>query len=200
MANTAVRNSASAVAERINSARTRKKDQETIAELEDIVNDLVADKAELVRIAQAYEEEFVTQRLSRPQPTCHGLELGHGVVGDASTGPLDLTGIGSGCCPTATGTRTVRARRRLQRRRLFWQPGIEKPDRRLFNIAAAEVGLRAEQLVMVGDSLRNDVQGAYDAGWQGVWLNRDQEAPTGLSATHAITILEHLAALLERLT
>lgn len=40
------------------------RDQETIAELEDIVNELVADKAELIRIAQAYEEEFVTQRLS----------------------------------------------------------------------------------------------------------------------------------------
>lgn len=64
LANTAVRNSASAVAERINSARTRKRDQETIAELEEIVNELVADKAELVRIAQAYEEEFVAQRLS----------------------------------------------------------------------------------------------------------------------------------------
>lgn len=64
LANTAVRNSASSVAERITSARTRKKDQETIAELEDIVNELVADKAELVRIAQAYEEEFVAQRLS----------------------------------------------------------------------------------------------------------------------------------------
>ena len=64
LANTAVRNSAGAVAERITSARTRKRDQETIAELEEIVNELVADKAELVRIAQAYEEEFVTQRLS----------------------------------------------------------------------------------------------------------------------------------------
>jgi len=64
LANTAVRNSASKVAERISSARTRKRDQETIAELEDIVNELVADKAELIRIAQAYEEEFVTQRLS----------------------------------------------------------------------------------------------------------------------------------------
>jgi hypothetical protein len=64
LANTAVRNSASTVAERISSARTRKRDQETIAELEDIVNELVADKAELIRIAQAYEEEFVTQRLS----------------------------------------------------------------------------------------------------------------------------------------
>jgi len=52
---------------------------------------------------------------------------------------------------------------------------------------------------MVGDSLRNDVQGACDAGWQGVWLNRDQQAPTELSATHAITSLEHLPALLERL-
>ncbi len=64
LANTAVRNSASVVAERISSARTRKRDQETIAELEEIVNELVADKAELVRIAQAYEEEFVSQRLS----------------------------------------------------------------------------------------------------------------------------------------
>lgn len=64
LANTAVRNSATAVAERISSARTRKRDQETIAELEDIVNELVADKAELIRIAQAYEEEFLTQRLS----------------------------------------------------------------------------------------------------------------------------------------
>lgn len=64
LANTAVRNSAAAVAERITAARTRKRDQETIAELEDIVNELVADKAELIRIAQAYEEEFVAQRLS----------------------------------------------------------------------------------------------------------------------------------------
>jgi len=64
LANTAVRNSATLVAERISAARTRKKDQETIAELEDIVNELVADKAELVRIAQAYEEEFVAQRIS----------------------------------------------------------------------------------------------------------------------------------------
>lgn len=64
LANTAVRNSATAVAERISAARTRKRDQETIAELEEIVNELVADKAELIRIAQAYEEEFVTQRLS----------------------------------------------------------------------------------------------------------------------------------------
>lgn len=64
LANTAVRNSASTVAERIGAARTRKRDQETIAELEEIVNELVADKAELVRIAQAYEEELVTQRLS----------------------------------------------------------------------------------------------------------------------------------------
>lgn len=70
LANTAVRNSATAVAERISAARTRKRDQETIAELEEIVNELVADKAELIRIAQAYEEEFVTQRLSPEHVEC----------------------------------------------------------------------------------------------------------------------------------
>lgn len=86
LANTAVRNTASTVAERISSARTRKRDQETIAELEDIVNELVADKAELIRIAQAYEEEFVTQRLS-PENVKYIIEsivpVLEGLIGDS---------------------------------------------------------------------------------------------------------------------
>lgn len=64
LAETAVRNSAGAVADRIGAARARKKDQETIVELEEIVNELIADKSELVRIAQAYEQEMVAQRIS----------------------------------------------------------------------------------------------------------------------------------------
>lgn len=45
-------------------AKARKKDPETIAELEEIINGLLSDKSELVRIAQAYEEELVAQRIS----------------------------------------------------------------------------------------------------------------------------------------
>ena len=66
LAETAVRNTANAVGDRIRSVRARKQDQDkdTIAELEDIVNDLVSDKNELVRIARSYEDELVAQRIS----------------------------------------------------------------------------------------------------------------------------------------
>lgn len=61
---TAVRNTAGSIADRITAAKARKKDQDTIAELEEIVSNLQSDKSELVRIAQAYEEELVAQRIS----------------------------------------------------------------------------------------------------------------------------------------
>lgn len=64
LADAALRNTAGAVADRIGAARAKKKDAETIAELEEIVNNLISDKAELVRIAQAYEQELVAQRIS----------------------------------------------------------------------------------------------------------------------------------------
>lgn len=64
LADTAVRHTASAIADRVTAAKARKKDQETIAELEEIVYNLLDDKAELVRIAQVYEEELVAQRIS----------------------------------------------------------------------------------------------------------------------------------------
>lgn len=64
LAETAVRNTAGSVADRVAVVRSRKRDQETIAELEQIINDLQADKNELVRIAQTYEQELVAQRIS----------------------------------------------------------------------------------------------------------------------------------------
>jgi HAD superfamily hydrolase (TIGR01549 family) len=54
--------------------------------------------------------------------------------------------------------------------------GIAKPDRRLYEIAAAEVGATAEAIAMIGDSLVNDVTAAQAAGWQGIWLNRESIA------------------------
>jgi hypothetical protein len=67
LSDAAVRNTAGAVADKIRAVKARKQDQETIAELEAIVNDLVADKSELVRIANAYEDELVAQRLTSDQ-------------------------------------------------------------------------------------------------------------------------------------
>lgn len=64
LANVAVRNTAGAVADRVTAAKARRKNEETIAELEEIVSGLIADKSELVRIAQAFEEELVAQRIA----------------------------------------------------------------------------------------------------------------------------------------
>ncbi|WAH95235.1 HAD family hydrolase [Arthrobacter sp. MMS18-M83] len=52
--------------------------------------------------------------------------------------------------------------------------GVEKPDRRIFDIASDL--LPGEPRIMVGDSLANDVAGAQAAGWTGVWLNREGAA------------------------
>ena len=51
--------------------------------------------------------------------------------------------------------------------------GVEKPHRRLLDVAAAEVGSEPDEVVMVGNSLPNDVRGAQNAGWRAIWLNRD---------------------------
>lgn len=64
LAEVAVRNTAGAVADRVTAAKARRKNEETIAELEEIVSGLIADKSELVRIARAFEEELVAQRIA----------------------------------------------------------------------------------------------------------------------------------------
>jgi hypothetical protein len=64
LADVAIRNTAGSIADRVRAVKARKREAETVAELEEIINDLVADKSELVRIARAYDEEFVAQRIS----------------------------------------------------------------------------------------------------------------------------------------
>jgi hypothetical protein len=60
----AARTTATAVADRIRAKRTARRDSETITELEEIVNELIDDKNELIRIAHAFEENLAAQRLS----------------------------------------------------------------------------------------------------------------------------------------
>jgi len=64
LAESVVRNTAGAIADRVNTIKTNRNAAQQVAELEQIVNDLISDKTELVRIAQAYENELVAQRIS----------------------------------------------------------------------------------------------------------------------------------------
>ena len=64
LADVAVRNTAATIADRVAALRAKKKSDESIAELEQMVYELIDDKSELVRIAKAFEERLVAQRLS----------------------------------------------------------------------------------------------------------------------------------------
>jgi hypothetical protein len=60
----AANNTASIITDKIKKAKTSRDDKKTINELESIINDLLADKQEIQRIAQAYEQELVTHKIT----------------------------------------------------------------------------------------------------------------------------------------
>lgn len=49
--------------------------------------------------------------------------------------------------------------------------GCPKPDKRLFEIAKEKSGCTCENLVIVGDSLKNDILPAHELGWRSIWIN-----------------------------
>jgi putative hydrolase of the HAD superfamily len=60
--------------------------------------------------------------------------------------------------------------------------GVAKPDPAFFRLAAERAGVRVGETVMVGDSLRADVEGAAAAGMHGVLLRR----PVADDEDHAV--------------
>ena len=74
---------------------------------------------------------------------------------------------------------------------------IQKPDRRIFEITAKKAGCSLDQMLHVGDSLKNDVAGAHEAGAQTVWLNREGLTnETETKADHEINTLAELPGIL----
>lgn len=59
--------------------------------------------------------------------------------------------------------------------------GAMKPDRRIFELAAARAACPAHRILYVGDSLHSDVEGALGAGWQAAWYRGQADrAPDGV--------------------
>jgi putative hydrolase of the HAD superfamily len=77
--------------------------------------------------------------------------------------------------------------------------GICKPDPRIFERTARELGVAPAEVIVVGDSLRSDVRGATAAGMSAVWLAR-APAPARRIGPRAIAIggITGLRALLDR--
>ena len=97
LAEAAARNTAASVADRVGALRARKDARETVSQLEEIVNDLISDKIELLQIAQAFEQDLVAQRITPVQaqalidavvPTLKAMAAGNGQQGQSSVEPL----------------------------------------------------------------------------------------------------------------
>ena len=75
--------------------------------------------------------------------------------------------------------------------------GVEKPNPKLFEIAVEKAGCSKQQLLHVGDSLRNDVMGAINAGIKCVWLNRNSvENTLGIKVDYEFSSLLELLEIL----
>lgn len=61
------KNTAAAIVDRITAVKARKKDAETITTMQEIINDLIADKAEVTAIAQSFQEVLVSQRITETE-------------------------------------------------------------------------------------------------------------------------------------
>ncbi len=74
---------------------------------------------------------------------------------------------------------------------------IEKPDPRIFRIAAERASCELSQIMHVGDSLETDVAAAQAVGAIGVWLNRVGEAnESDIDPDHEISSLTELPGML----
>lgn len=75
--------------------------------------------------------------------------------------------------------------------------GVRKPDARIFSIALERMGLNAEEVVVVGDSLKNDIMPAKSVGCKTMWLKGigwDGTTEDSPAADHTIGKLEDILA------
>lgn len=76
--------------------------------------------------------------------------------------------------------------------------GWDKPDIRVFNHVNEATGTTPENSIYIGDSWRNDVIGALEAGWSVIWFNHRGANPESgeHTPTHTAASYEELARLL----
>lgn len=57
--------------------------------------------------------------------------------------------------------------------------GVEKPDRKMFELALAKLGVSPAEALMIGDSLSKDVEGAQNIGIRAIWKANPKAAYAG---------------------
>ena len=77
--------------------------------------------------------------------------------------------------------------------------GFVKPMPQFFARILEDLGVTADECLMVGDSLSSDVAGANNSGIDSCWLNRKgRVSKNGVEPTYEIHSLAELTAILEK--
>ncbi|MBN1798510.1 MAG: HAD family hydrolase [Spirochaetales bacterium] len=77
--------------------------------------------------------------------------------------------------------------------------GTAKPDPKLFDHTLTQLGIRAREAVMIGNSLNSDIKGAQAAGIFSIWLRRSQDdngSTESVKPDYQVKTLNHVLSLL----
>lgn len=76
--------------------------------------------------------------------------------------------------------------------------GANKPDIAFFNACLSSLpGIRADECVMIGDSLTADIAGGVNAGMQTIWFNHDRiPVPADCRANYIVDSLDEIRKIL----
>ena len=79
--------------------------------------------------------------------------------------------------------------------------GHDKPKREFFDAAFACIeGFKADEAIIIGDSLTSDIKGGINAGIRTCWFNlRKIKNDSGITPDYEVTSLSEIPALLERI-
>lgn len=77
--------------------------------------------------------------------------------------------------------------------------GYFKPQKEIFDIAAARVNQPSSDCIFIGDSYENDYMGGKNAGMKAIWLNRKQlPDPDGCESVHSLVeLIDHLPGIVD---
>ena len=65
--------------------------------------------------------------------------------------------------------------------------GFEKPSKAFFSRISASLNSEQNEIVMVGDSLENDIRGALDFGFDAIWFNpMKKKIPKGILSVESL--------------
>ncbi|GAF06117.1 2-haloalkanoic acid dehalogenase [Paenibacillus pini JCM 16418] len=78
------------------------------------------------------------------------------------------------------------------------EAGVKKPDPSIFEMACTALDVRSEECIYIGDHPMNDIEGAFRAGMETIWMQANQPWQDGLTAKplHTIDQLSKLKELL----